>query len=81
MYRPKSLPPPAAFTVRDGLQIMLGIVMIPLGLTILVNTFARGAVLPALLIGGTFVAFGVYRTAFALGRIRQYRRKGGSPHA
>lgn len=73
MLKGKSLPAPVKFTVRDALQILLGVVMIPLGAAILFNTLARGAVLPALLIGGAFIAFGVYRTLFAAGRIRWYR--------
>ncbi len=68
----RPLPPPERLTLHDGLQILFGIIMIPLGSVILVNTLARGAVLPALLIGGAFVGFGIYRTVFAAGRIRWY---------
>ncbi len=74
MLKSRSLPPPSKFTIRDLLQILLGLVMIPLGMMIMVNTLVRGAVVPALLIGGAFVAFGVYRTLFAAGRIRWYRQ-------
>ena len=80
MLKRRSLPPPENITVRDVLQILFGIVMIPLGAMILFNTLMRGAVLPALLIGGAFVAFGVYRTLFAFGRMRWYRENKGAPH-
>ncbi len=75
MFRRRALPPPSRFTLRDAAQILLGVIMIPLGLVILYNTFARGAVIPALLIGSAFVAFGVYRTTFAWGRVRWYLRE------
>ncbi len=78
MLRGKSLPAPEKFTVRDAFQIGFGVLMIPLGLMMLYNTLTRGAVLPALLIGGAFVAFGVYRTMFAVGRIRWYRERSKS---
>ncbi len=74
MLKGRSLPPPSKFTLRDLLEILIGLVMIPLGMMILFNTLVRGAVVPALLIGGAFVAFGVYRTLFAVGRIRWYRQ-------
>ncbi len=80
MLKRRQLPPPDKFTVRDGLQILFGIIMIPLGAMILFNTLMRGAVLPALLIGGAFVAFGVYRTLFAFGRMRWYRENKGARH-
>ncbi len=66
------LPPPEKITFKDILQILLGLVAIPLGLVILYNAFSRGIVGPALLIGSAFVAFGVYRTASAWGRLRWY---------
>ncbi len=66
------LPPPEKITFKDVLQISLGLITIPLGLAILYNALIRGVVGPALLIGGAFVAFGVYRTASAWGRLRWY---------
>ncbi len=72
--KPSSLPPPSQFTLHDGIQILLGLVMVPLGMMILCNTLARGAIVPALLIGGAFIAFGLHRTLFAVGRIRWYRQ-------
>ncbi len=66
------LPPPEKITFKDILQILLGLVAIPLGVIIFYNAIVRGVVGPALLIGGAFVAFGVYRTASAWGRLRWY---------
>ncbi len=74
----RRLPPPEKVTVRDALQILLGLVMIPLGGVILVRTMTAGAAVPAILIGGAFVAFGVYRTLFAWGRIRWYLQARGA---
>ncbi len=81
MFKRRALPPHTRFTLRDGLEIMLGLIMIPLGLMILYNTVTRGAVLPGLLIGGAFVAFGVYRLTFAWGRLRWYREIRGRKQA
>ncbi len=72
MFKKRPLPPPTDFTARDGVQILFGVAMIPLGLAMLYNTFTRGAAVPALLIGGAFVAFGLYRTLFAWSRVRWY---------
>ncbi len=81
MLKSKRLAPPTRFTVRDAVQIAFGFIMIPLGLVILYNTLMRGAVIPALLIGGAFVAFGVYRLLFAWGRLRWYLQiRGGLKH-
>lgn len=70
--RKRSLPEPEKFTVRDAIQILFGVIMIPLGAVILMRTWSSGAPLPALLIASAFTAFGVYRTLFAWGRIRWY---------
>ena len=68
----RSLPQPEKFTLIDGVQILLGIIMTPLGAVILIRTWSAGAPVPATLIGGAFIAFGIYRTLFAWGRIRWY---------
>ncbi len=68
----RKLPPPTALTVRDVIQIIFGLIMIPLGLAIFYNTLVRGAAAPGLLIGGAFFGFGLYRTLFAWGRLRWY---------
>lgn len=74
----RSLPPPEKVTLKDALQILLGLVMIPLGAAILVRTIMAGAVIPAVLIGGAFIGFGVYRSLFAWGRIRWYLQDRGA---
>lgn len=71
----KTLPPPERVTFKDLVQVLLGLVMIPLGLAIVYGTLARGAVPPALLIGGAFVGLGVYRTTQAWGRWRWFRAR------
>jgi hypothetical protein len=49
--------------------------MIPLGVIILVRTLAIAVTLPGVLIGGAFVAFGVYRLWTAWSRYRLYRQR------
>jgi hypothetical protein len=49
--------------------------MIPLGVIILVRTQAIAVTLPGVLIGGAFVAFGVYRLWTAWSRYRLYRQR------
>jgi hypothetical protein len=65
-------PPPERFTIKDGVQILLGLIMLPLGIIITYNTFARGSAPAAILVGGSFVAFGIYRTSLAAFRLRWY---------
>ncbi len=69
--------PPEKITFKDILQILLGLVMIPLGLVILYNALTRGIVGPALLIGGAFLVFGIYRSVSAWGRWRWYQQLQG----
>lgn len=73
----RNLPQPERFTVGDATQIFLGIVMVPLGIVIFGRTWVAGAPLAAILIGGAFIAFGVYRSLFAWGRIRWYMQSRG----
>ena len=48
--------------------------MIPLGIIILVRTLSAGIVtLPAILMGGAFIAFGVYRLYVWIARYRMYK--------
>ncbi len=68
----RKLPPPSRITFTDVLQILIGVIAIPLGLVILFRTWQLGGSIPALLIGGAFIAFGLYRTFFAIGRMRWY---------
>lgn len=55
-------------------RIGLGLLMIPLGVIILVRTLAIAVTVPGVLIGGAFVAFGVYRLWTAWSRYRLYRQ-------
>ena len=58
----------------DWYRIGLGLLMIPLGVTILVRSFSAGVVtLPAILMGLAFIAFGVYRLYVGIVRYRMYR--------
>ncbi len=77
MFKSK-LPPPERITFKDILQILLGLVMSPLGLVILYKALTRGIVGTALLIGGAFVVLGVYRSLSAWGRWRWYRQLQGA---
>ncbi len=72
MLKRRALPPPEKFTIQDVLQIIVGLLAIPLGAVILVRAWMLGGYLPAVLVGGAFLGFGVYRTLFAIGRIRWY---------
>ncbi len=76
----RELPPPEAFTVRDGIQIAFGLVMIPLGITILFDVISRNVFGPGLLVGVAFLAFGLWRTIFAWGRVRWYLERKGANH-
>jgi uncharacterized membrane protein HdeD (DUF308 family) len=75
--RTSSLPPPERFTVKDKIQILFGLTMIPIGALILFNTSVRGGAVLGFLVGGAFIAFGLHRTMLAVGRLRWYyaRRK------
>jgi hypothetical protein len=76
--RTRNLPPPERFTIKDKVQILFGLTMIPMGAMILYNTSVRGGAGLGLLVGGAFIAFGVHRTILAVGRLRWYyaRRRG-----
>jgi hypothetical protein len=68
------VPPPAKATWADAYRMGLGLLMIPLGVTILVRAFSAGIVTPAaVLMGLGFVAFGVYRLYVGIVRYRMYR--------
>lgn len=70
----RAVPAPERFTTADLMHIILGVLMIPLGLIILVRTLSVGATALAVLVGATFVAFGVYRLWLAWSRYGLYRR-------
>ncbi len=71
-------PPPTAFTWEDRFHIAVGLICIPLGALILYRTLPVMVAQPAVLVGGGFVLFGLYRVGTAWVRYRWYRRtKGG----
>ena len=74
--RRQLVPPPARATWGDAYRIVLGLLMIPLGITILVRTLSAGIVTPtAVLMGLAFIAFGVYRLYVGVVRYRMYKRE------
>ena len=74
MRRRSLVPPPTNVTWADRYRLVLGLIMIPLGIIILVRTLSAGIVtLPAILMGGAFIAFGVYRLYVWIARYRMYK--------
>lgn len=74
MRRRRLVPPPQRATWVDIYRIGLGLLMIPLGITILVRTIASGAITTvAILMGAVFIAFGAYRLFVGIVRYRMYR--------
>ena len=71
----RPLPPPEQFTLADACRIGLGLLMIPLGIIILVRTLAIAVTVTGVLVGGAFVAFGVYRLWLAWNRYHLYRQR------
>ena len=70
------VPPPAKVTWSDAYRMGLGLLMIPLGITILVRAFSVGIVTPlAVLMGLAFIGFGVYRLYVGIVRYRMYKRE------
>lgn len=53
--------PPERVTVRDIFQILVGVLSLAFGVVILARTLPQGVYLPALVSGGAFLAFGMYR--------------------
>ncbi len=72
--RSRPMPPPERFTLSDKLHIALGLLMIPLGITILVRTLAIAVTVPGLLVGAAFVGLGVHRVWLGWTRYRLYRQ-------
>jgi uncharacterized membrane protein AbrB (regulator of aidB expression) len=69
------VPPPSRVTWGDAYRFGLGLLMIPLGITILVRTFSAGIItLPAVILGLAFVAFGIYRVYVGIVRYQMYKR-------
>lgn len=70
------VPPPSRATWGDAYRFGLGLLMIPLGITILARTFAAGIFTPAaVLLGLAFIAFGIYRVYVGVVRYRMYKRQ------
>ncbi len=72
-----NLPPPERVTLKDAVQIMFGLIMVPMGAVILYNTSVRGGAALGILVGGAFLAFGLYRILLAAGRLRWYYARRG----
>jgi hypothetical protein len=65
---------PVRLTATDVYRAVLGLLAVPLGGLILVRSAVAGALSPpAILLGVTFVGFGIYRTWFAIHRYRMFR--------
>ncbi len=74
--RRQMVPPPSRATWADAYRFGLGLLMIPLGITILVRTFSAGIItLPAVILGLAFIAFGIYRVYVGVVRYRIYKRE------
>jgi hypothetical protein len=68
------IPPPVQATWADAYRFSLGLLMIPMGVAILLRTFAAGIYTPtALLLGLAFIAFGSYRLYMGIVRYHSYR--------
>ncbi len=68
--------PLAEATWGDARRFGLGLLVIIVGITILVRSFAAGVFTPpALLTGLACLAFGIYRTGEGIVRYRMYRRQ------
>jgi hypothetical protein len=78
MPRRRPVPPPERVTWADYFRIGLGVLMIPLGITILVRTLSAGILTPAsVLIALAFIGFGLYRLYLGIVRYRIYRATKG----
>jgi len=69
---------PERLTAADVLRALMGLVMIPLGVTILVRTLSIAVTVPGVLVGCAFVGFGVHRLWVAWVGYHLYRRNKGS---
>lgn len=74
MYRRRPLPPPTRATFGDLYRIGIGVLMIPLGITILARALAANVLtFPALLMGLGFIVFGGYRVYLGVVRYHLYQ--------
>ena len=76
--RQRSKLPPAAFTLGDRLRIVMGGAILLLGLAILWRLLPLGITVQALLVGGAFIGFGVYRLWLGYTRLKEWKRAGGN---
>ncbi len=67
------LPPPVAFTPGDKLRLSTSVLILALGAVILCRTLPVAFTVQALVVGGAFVGFGVYRLALATTRLKQWK--------
>ena len=75
--RLRQVPPPEALTVSDVAHIVFAVIMVPLGVLILVRTFAVAVSPIGILAGLSFSAFGIYRLRTAWQRYRLLRQRRG----
>ncbi|HXX37233.1 MAG TPA: hypothetical protein VEP50_03650 [bacterium] len=61
------------FTWTDGYRTVTSVLMVVLGGVILARTLSFGVHLIAVLVGGCFVALGVYRLSFVVAYLRRRR--------
>ncbi|MGB9723061.1 MAG: hypothetical protein ACP5OO_03045 [Chloroflexia bacterium] len=71
----RSLPPPERLTTLDILHIALGALMVPLGVLIIVRTFAIAPTVPGILVGGAMLSLGIHRLYLAGSRLWLLRQK------
>jgi len=72
--RRRPIPPPERLTATDVAQILLGVLMIPLGLIILYHALTRIPTVTAFVVGLAFLAFGLHRVTTASLRYKMLRR-------
>ena len=70
-------PAPSAFTREDVFHIAVGAACIPLGAVILLRTLPVMVAPPAVLVGLSFIGYGLYRCLTAWRRYLWYRQIGG----
>jgi len=72
--RRRPIPPPEKLTVTDVAQVILGVLMIPLGLIILYHALTRIRTVTAFVVSFAFLGFGIYRVATASHRYGMLKR-------
>jgi hypothetical protein len=73
---PRLVPPPEKMTWQDVYRFILGLLMIPLGITIFVRAYESHAISPlVILLSIIFIAFGTYRIYVGIIRYRIFRSR------